>query len=531
MMTAREQGGAAASGSRSAIRAALLGLGVVVALSSFYVAPRLGLVDSGGQNAPAGTAGGDGPTTGNGPSGPQAAGGPAAAEPGAGGGGGSGGPAARAKGAQQVQCAPGKNGGATDVGVDAKSINLAATEVETGIGSSFLAPVRFGMLAVQQKVNRQGGICGRQLRLTMKDDGWSASLGKQYLDNFIQSQQYFALAVVPSSEGLNAASRNGSNPGDLDTAADSVTGQPGIPVVGTDGMLNTQYSDPWIWPVAASTATSMRIMAHDAHTRAAHDGQPQTYAIVYNQTYKFGVEGKDAFVAQVKRDGGSIPPGCIVALTAGQSSYKDQINGFNNACGGGRSDGGVSFVALLLEPQTAETWLQDGPYMGSRTNGSGEGAGGPQPLFDDNFGSTCGQTCANMEVWTSFYPSIFPYSQKAPVQTFKADLCAVDSHCDVDADSAFTEGGYEGMDLLVKALQQQGTTGRPLTRQDLAATLDSMNFDDGLSGPLAFRHGNHYANQTMVGFRDTFGQQFTGFQMIPGSQQNDPCSGCSDGSS
>jgi ABC-type branched-subunit amino acid transport system substrate-binding protein len=412
------------------------------------------------------------------------------------------------------------------VGVDAKNIYLAATEVESGIGSSFLAPVRYGMLAVLQKTNRAGGVCGRQLQLTLKDDGWSASLGKQYIDNFIQSQNYFALAVVPSSEGLNAASQGH----DLDNAPDKMTNSKGIPVVGTDGMLNSQYSDPWIWPVAASTATSMRIMAHDAHARAARDGQPQTYGLVYNQTYKFGVEGAAAFRKQIARDGGTIPAGCDMALAAGQTSYKDQVNTFNNACGRNGPGGGVSFVALLLEPQTAETWLQDGPFMGTRANGSGEGAGGPQPLFDDNFGSACGAICANMQVWTSFYPPLFPFSQKAEVQTFKRDLCAVDSHCDVDGDSAFTEGGYLGMDLLVRALQEQGKTGAPLTRSSLKDTLDHLTVNSGLSGALTYKAGNHTANKNMVAFKDTYGQQFTGFQMVQGSEQSDPCGGCQDGS-
>jgi ABC-type branched-subunit amino acid transport system substrate-binding protein len=324
---------------------------------------------------------------------------------------------------------------------------------------------------------------------------------------------------------LNAAS--GGH--DIDNAPDAMNGGQGIPVIGTDGMLNSQYSDPWIWPVAASTATSMRIMARNAHNEATKKHAAQTFAIVYNQTYKFGVEGKAAFVKQVARDGGTIPDGCVMALSAGQTSYKDQVNEFNSKCGKGRSDGGVSSVALLLEPQTAETWLQDGPYMGVRNDGSGVGAGGPQPLFDDNFGNACGQICANMQVWTSFYPPIFPYDQKPEVQAFKHDLCAVDSHCDVDGDSAFTEGGYVGMDLLVKALTEQGKTGLPLTRANLRAVLDNTVLSNGLSGKLTFKPGNHGANQSMVAFRDNYGQQFAGFQIVSGSEQSDPCPNCKDG--
>jgi len=130
-------------------------------------------------------------------------------------------------------------------------------------------------------------------------------------------------------------------------------------------------------------------------------------------------------------------------------------------------------------------------------------------------------------VWTSFYPPIFPYDQRAEVQQFKSDLCSVDSHCDVDADSAFTEGGYVGMALLVKALKD---TGANLTRANLKATLDSMSYTSGLAGTLNYKPGNHYANLSMVAFRDTYGQQFTGFQVVQNSQQSDPCSSCRDGS-
>jgi ABC-type branched-subunit amino acid transport system substrate-binding protein len=495
-----------------AVRAALVAAGIVVALSSFYIAPHLGVVNTGTTAAVPGTANNNTNTSQNnnpaaGGGGPQAS---AAAGPNA--------PAAANaanQAAKAAACAAGQNGGNTDVGVDGKTIHLAATEVESGIGSSFLAPVRYGILSVLQKTNRGGGICGRQLQLTLKDDGWDPQRGKLYLDNFIQSGDYFALAVVPSSEGLNAASGGG----DLDNAPDSVTGSQGIPVIGTDGMLNSQYTDPWIWPVAASTATSMRIMAHDAHNRKA-----SRFALIYNNTYKFGVEGAGAFKAQVGRDGDSIPNGCLVPLQAGQTSYKDQVNSFNKSCGN-ESGHPVDYVALLLEPQTAETWLQDGPFMGTASNGTGQGAGGPQPLFDDNFGNACGQICANMQVWTSFFPPIYPYDGHPEVQTFKRDLCAVDSNCDVDADSAFTEGGYVGMELVVTALKQLGPD---VTRQGLKQVLNSMSLTTGLAAALSWSAGKHYANQTMVAFRDTYGQQFTGFQFVSGSSQSDPCSGCKD---
>src|SRR5260221_3715166 len=42
-----------------------------------------------------------------------------------------------------VQCAAGRNGGATDKGVTATSINLATTTVQSGLGSGFLGDVKY----------------------------------------------------------------------------------------------------------------------------------------------------------------------------------------------------------------------------------------------------------------------------------------------------------------------------------------------------------------------------------------------------
>jgi ABC-type branched-subunit amino acid transport system substrate-binding protein len=499
------------------LRTAIVAIAAAIALSSFYVAPHLTSEStSARQDQPGGgiaNENGPNPDT---PVGPTSSAGPDRGTGPAGGGGGSGTGAGPRNVPTGLSC-PGNNGGKTDIGVDARNIYLAATEVTSGIGSSFLAPVRYGMLAVQQKVNRTGGICGRQLQLTLRDDGWDATKGKEFIDNFI-SQNYFALAVVPSSEGLNNASGPG---GSIDSAPDSLRSGKGIPVVGSDGMLNSQYTDPWIWPVAASTATSMRIMEHDAHKKGA-----KTFGLVYNGSYKFGVEGAGAFKKQAERDGATVR--CIEKLDASQNDYSNQVNDFNAHCGKQGPDGGVDFVALLLEPQTAETWLGSGnPYLGTRDDASGLGAGGPQPLFDFNFGNTCGQICANLEVWTSFYPPFYPYDQRSAVQTFKHDLCTVDpKDCNVDADSAFTEGGYVGMQLLVQALRQ---TSPYLTRQRLREALDSgAALTTGLSMDLAFHSGNHYANRSMVAFRDQYGQQFTGFQVVNGSEQGDPCTGCQD---
>ncbi|HEV7679725.1 MAG TPA: ABC transporter substrate-binding protein [Candidatus Dormibacteraeota bacterium] len=501
------------------LRTALVAAAVVVALSSFYVAPKLAERIEGTRTTAVAADGQPGSLASANPSG-DAAGKTGVSKAGGGGGGGAGNATPRSG----LSCT-GDNGGKTDVGVDSKSVNLAGTEVESGIGASFLGPVHYGIQAVLQKVNREGGVCQRQVHLVLKDDGWDTQRGRNFLRNFIDSNQYFALAVVPSSNGLDSAATGH----DIENAQDPVRGGTGIPVIGTDGMLNSQYSNPWIWPVAASTATSMRIMAHDAVVRAKKQyggGYTPHLGIVYDQTYPFGPEGAGAFVNEARREGATVDqPQCTVALQAGQNGYGTQAKGFNDSCGE-QSGHPVDFVALLLEPQTAETWLRETPFLGTTASGKGLGFGGPQPLFDKNFADHCGATCNNMEVWTSFFPPINPYDQQKDVRTFKADLCAVDNNCEVDALSAFTESGYVGMELVVESLTR---TSPDLTRDRLRATLDSTSgWNNGLTGPLTWKKGNHLANTSMVAFRDTYSGGAASFQNLFDSQYTDPCASCHD---
>ena len=171
-------------------------------------------------------------------------------------------------GASSARCGAGQNGGNTDTGVSSNQIKLASTVVKSGIGTAFLGDVEFGMLAKMNKTNRAGGICGRQMSLKLVDDGWNASSGESDIRNFI-NEGYFALAVEPSSEGLRGA----IDAGDIDNA--------GIPVVGTDGMLQDQYTDKFVWPVSTSTSSLMHIMAKYAYGQGARD-----FGLVYDGNYR-----------------------------------------------------------------------------------------------------------------------------------------------------------------------------------------------------------------------------------------------------
>jgi ABC-type branched-subunit amino acid transport system substrate-binding protein len=351
--------------------------------------------------------------------------------------------------------------------------------VLSGIGASFLADSAKAMQAVVNKVNRAGGICGRTLNLTVRDDRWDPSLGQQFLVNFIQSKQYFALPVVPSSEGLTAAIK----------AKDISRG--GVPVVGSDGMLIEQYRDPWVWPVATATVSTMRVMAKYGYDRGA-----RKFAIVYDNQYKFGVEGANAFKDYVQG-----LPGAEIrsfrGIRPGESSYGTDVQKFNDECGGQ-----CDMVALLLEPSTAETWIAGRPQKGKILTS------GAQTLFNRRFASNCRAACQEMLVWTGYNPPIDALASLPAVATYVNDLKAVDPG--IDTTNAFAEGAYLGMTVFVEALKKVGPN---LTRKRLQDVLNSMDYQSELTSQLSWRPDRRHANIRAQAFSLQYaGDDFSGFR-------------------
>lgn len=394
-----------------------------------------------------------------------------------------------------LSCSPGKNGGNTDAGVTATSIKLGATVVRSGIGSAFLGGAPTAMKAMVNRVNSAGGVCGRLLNLNMIDDGWDAQRGVLALRSLIDSG-VFALAVSPSSEGVNSLITSG----DLD--------RKGVPLVGADGLVKSEYKDQWVWPVAASTVSTMHIMVQEAVKRGA-----KTFGIVYEKDYKFGVEGAFGFNAAVKRATGKEVPGfdsnlstckkTFCGILSGQPSYSE-VQDFNSACNEVNNDSGYNpgpnpaggslpscdFVALLLEPKTALTWLtkNGGAAPRGRTMG-------PQPLFSADFAKECDSTCNGMEVWSSYNPPLPPYANSPALSEYGGTVRSLDPSIDVA--NSFTEGAYLGINVLIEGLKRMGPS---VTRIGLRQTLDSGTYDFGLGQPISWRNGNHLGNGAMQSY-------------------------------
>jgi ABC-type branched-subunit amino acid transport system substrate-binding protein len=394
--------------------------------------------------------------------------------------------------ASQLECAPGRNGGATDQGVTDTEIRMATTTVDSGPGASFLRDVRFGMEAMRNEVNRTGGICGRQLSIRYVDDGWSPPRGSQFLRTFINqpdpSQKIFAIPVGPSSEGLGIVIEGG----DIDRAE--------LPVVGTNGLSVSQYTkgngaaQPWVWPVAAATVSSARIMVKEAYARGA-----RKFSVVFDRDYRFGKEAALAFNEQVKaltkrevegfNTAGECNPG-FCGIESGQQSYSSQVREFNQYKG--------DFVGVFLEPTTAQSWMGDANTPRAMGEGAPKyGYGAAQPLFTKSFAQTCKDKCHGMYVWTGFKPNIEGYRSDPAVQRYINALKQTNPQA--DEFNQFAEGAYVGMQLLVEGLRKAGPQ---LTRGRLKAALDSIKLNSGLTitPTLQFSPNNRFTATQMQAF-------------------------------
>lgn len=472
---------------------------------------------TGGSTGGRGTGGSDGSSSGgsgdgSGGGGSQGTGGSsgrAASESGSGatvggGGGGGSGTSGENPDGSPIECAPGKNGGETDVGITGDTIKLGATVAESGIAQDFLGEARQGMEAVRNKVNQGGGICGRRLEIVYKDDGWNPDRGLRFIQNLVEQEKVFALAVVPSSEGLNQAAKDNSG----------YLVDQGVPVVGSDGMIRSQYRDPYIWPVASATVTQMHVMMKDAWDRGARNP-----AIVFENSFRFGIEGAFAFNQAYKRLSGKDIPGYTNPLTGnatcqdrfcgvqgGQGNYGGEVSSINQSC---KEDPKCDYLVLLLEPKTGEDWMSAPGVSQPGSFKYGMGAG--QPLFTFGFADTCDDTCDGLRLWTGYNPPIEQFKNDPAVRTYVNDLDRQSSRA--DEFNQFTQGSYLGMLLLVDALER---TGPNLTREALVSTLDSTTLDTGLSPTLRWRKGDHIANGAAQAFEIQSENGFRGWRFVQG---------------
>jgi ABC-type branched-subunit amino acid transport system substrate-binding protein len=243
-------------------------------------------------------------------------------------------------------------------------------------------------------------------------------------------------------------------------------------------MLIQQYEDPWVWPVATATVSTMRIMA-----KHAYDKGIRKFGLVFDKQYRFGREGSAAFQSYVR----TLPGAELKSfrgINPGQPNYSSDVEAFNQACADA-----CEFVGMLLEPGTAETWIAGNPQFGTKMTS------GAQTLFNERFAQNCRAKCGGMLVWTGYSPAVGTLAALPSIRAYIDDVQSVNPT--VDVTNQFMQGAYLGMSVFVDALRK---VGPELTRARLQQTLNAMDYATEMASPLSWRADRRHANSTARAF-------------------------------
>lgn len=271
-----------------------------------------------------------------------------------------------------LQCKRGYNGGATDVGVTGSQIAVHMRATLDGPRKSLLEDAPFTVKKAVDEVNRNGGICGRLVSVTVVSD----SDGKSWHQ---PTGDMFAGLVGPWQAGFE------------EHIADGTVDRMGLALVGTDGLTQAQYRSELVWPVGTSAAGLARIAVDHAYRTLG----ARTFAMAYDSTASWSREAEAALRNYV-----TSLPGASVRATTGldpnDPSYSGEAEPFNQACNNKRCD--VMVLALL--PETAKKWLQRAPAQAKLQT-----VGLPF-LLTDRFAEDCTfislTSCDGFRVWTGF---------------------------------------------------------------------------------------------------------------------------------
>ena len=231
--------------------------------------------------------------------------------------------------------------------------------------------------------------------------------------------------------------------------------------------------------------------------------------IVWDPSYHFGPEGHDAFVNEAKRQGLNVVEDKQVD-TRQNPPWASVAGDFQNGCASGSTAfGKCDFVAMVLEPTPALSFVQAGGLGNGKTHPK-YGIGVPQPLFYTPFAHDCGAACNGMVAFTSFNPPVQPYASDA-VSSYIQDMQAEPS---TDISNPEVEGAYQGMMLLWQALKQLGASP---TRGALQQVLDSTTLDTGLAKAATFKSGDHFAVSSAQGLSAVYNNNsFAGWRYNTG---------------
>ncbi|MGH2830368.1 MAG: ABC transporter substrate-binding protein [Actinomycetota bacterium] len=369
-------------------------------------------------------------------------------------------------------------GKSTDVGITGSTIKLGSTFAISGPVSNISGPILKGVQAYINKVNAEDGVNGRLIDFKYYDDGWDAQRGKAKIKQLVEQDKVFMLISVPSSNGLDAASSY------LDAKR--------VPVIGTSGLIETQFRSHMQWPIGTSTRSSTRIGLLDV-TQRLH---AKTIALVWLDLLA-GYEAKDAMEKALARGFAGLNSRSLVAtrrISISEPTFESVWNDIQRqARDNGVADGRPDYIFLAIDPTNAIKAMQAAQRLGYRPK---LGWGGAAPLFLDLVLKDAPYAVeTGLIAGTGFFPPIAEFAGMAPVQEFTRTVQKY--YADVDVANPYLQGGYAGAALAIDLLKNIGPC---LDRASVIAAANSLsNYSAaGLTKPLTYRPlrtgPQHYGN-------------------------------------
>ena len=372
-------------------------------------------------------------------------------------------------------------GKAPFTGVAATEIKVGSTFASTGPVSSISGPIFKGVDAYFKSVNATGGTHGRRIKLVYYDDGWDAQKGKSLIKRLVEQDRVFVLTVVPSSNGLDAAA--------------SYLESKKVPVFGTSGLIESQFQSPMQWPVGTSTRSAARIGLVDAKNRGVTN-----VAMIWLDLLA-GAEAADAVKDAIPSIFGKSVDKTLTAerrVSLSETSFdpvwasiQSDTRGWQQRNGVTPVDGRPDFVIFAIDPTNTIKAMNSARDKGFKPR---KGWGGGQPLFLNLVAQHQWARSTGLFAGSSYYPPQItsnPNVQKY-VQTVQRYYGS-----SVDVTNPFLEGGYAGAAMTVDIFQRAGSC---LTRDKVIQVANSLSgySPAGLTRPLTFKSGDHYANTSYI---------------------------------
>jgi ABC-type branched-subunit amino acid transport system substrate-binding protein len=372
-------------------------------------------------------------------------------------------------------------GKAPYVGVTATEIKVGSTFASSGPVSSISGPIQKGVEAYFNKTNATGGVFGRRIKLIPYDDGWDAQKGKSLIKRLVEQDRVFALTVVPSSNGLDAAA--------------SYLESKRVPVFGTTGLIESQFKTPMQWPVGTSTRSAARIGLVDAKKRGVTN-----VAMIWLDLLA-GAEARDAVVKAIPSIFGKSVAQTLTAerrVSLSETSFDpvwasivSDTKAWQQRNNVSPVDGKPDFVIFAIDPTNTIKAMNSARDKGFKPR---IGWGGGQPLFLNLVAQHQWARSTGLFAGSSYYPP-----QVGNVPAVQEYVATVQKYygSSVDVTNPFLEGGYAGAAMAIDIFRRAGSC---LTRDKAIQVANSLsNYSPaGLTQPLTFKAGNHYANTSYL---------------------------------